>query len=316
VRDRTRGRRQTSVLRKQEVVMNEYEATAARKDASVVGLGTMGVTLARLLLEAGYRVTVWNRTRSKADALVRAGAVLAPSAASAVAASRITVVCVYDYAAADEILRGKDLEGALSGRLLVQLTTGSAKEARTVERWAHGHGAEYLDGAIQAAPSQMGKPDTPLLLSGAEAAYRRAEPLLRILAGNVTYLGADAGAANAMDAATLSYVYGAMLGFVQGARISEAEGFRVDAYGDIVAGISPSFGEFFRHEGRVIQSGDFTVSESPLRISVEATARLEQLARESGINAAFPEFVAQVFRRAAEAGYADEEAAAIVKVLR
>ena len=162
----------------------------------------------------------------------------------------------------------------------------------------------------------MGQPDTPILLSGAEPAFRRSEPLLKVLAGNLTYLGADAGAASAMDLATLSYVYGAMLGFLHGARVCEAEGFRVDSYGAIVAAISPSFGEFFRHEGAVIQSGNFAVSESPLKISVEATARLAQIARETGINAEFPTFVSGFFQRAAAAGYGDEEAAALIKLLR
>jgi 3-hydroxyisobutyrate dehydrogenase-like beta-hydroxyacid dehydrogenase len=225
------------------------------KEASVIGLGTMGATLARLLLRSGYGVTVWNRTSTKADPLLREGAVLAPSAAAAAAASPAVVMCVYDYKAANEILGAQSFDGALSGRVLVHLTTGSPKEARDLERWTRKRSAEYLDGAIQAAPSQMGKPDTPILISGDEDAFRRSEPLLKVLGGNLTYLGADAGAASAMDAATLSYVYGAMLGFIHGARVCEVEGFRVDKYGDIVAAISPSFGEFFRHEGKVIQSG-------------------------------------------------------------
>ena len=285
-----------------------------KNEASVIGLGTMGVTLARLLLHAGYRVTVWNRTSAKAEPLVREGAVLAASAAVAAEASPVSVMCVYDYKAAAVIL--DSINGSLSGRVLVHLTTGSPKEAREMEAWARQRRAEYLDGAIQAAPSQMGKPDTPILLSGAESTFRKSEALLKVLAGNLTWLGADAGAASAMDAATLSYVYGAMLGFIHGARVCEAEGFRVDTYGAIVAAISPSFGEFFRHEGAVIQSGNFAVTESPLKISVEATARLAQLARESGINAEFPSFVSGFFQRAAAAGLGDEEAAALIKVLR
>jgi 3-hydroxyisobutyrate dehydrogenase-like beta-hydroxyacid dehydrogenase len=287
-----------------------------KREASVIGLGTMGATLARLLLQAGYRVTVWNRTPAKADALARQGALIAPSAAAALGASPVSVMCVYDYKAAHAIFNQKNLDDALLGRVLVHLSTGSPREARDMEAWARKHGAEYLDGAIQAAPAQMGKPDTPILLSGAESAFRKSESLLKVLGGNLTYLGADAGAAAAMDAATLSYVYGAMLGFIHGARVCEAEGFRVDKYGDIVAAISPSFGEFFRHEGKVIQSGDFAVSESPLKISVEATARLEELARASGINSDFPAFVSDVFQRAAGAGLGDEEAAALIKVFR
>ena len=116
--------------------------------------------------------------------------------------------------------------------------------------------------------------------------------------GNVKYLGEQVGAASAMDLATLSYVYGAMLGFVHGARIAESEGFRVDQFGSLVAEISPTFGEFFRHEGAVIQSGNYAVSESPLKISIEATERLAQAARQSGINTEFPAFAAALFLRA------------------
>lgn len=79
---------------------------------------------------------------------------------------------------------------------------------------------------------------------------------------------------------------------------------------------SPSFGEFFKHEGAVIQSGSYQVSESPLRISVEATERLAQAARDAGINAEFPTFVAALFKRALAAGYGEQEVAAMIKVLR
>jgi 3-hydroxyisobutyrate dehydrogenase-like beta-hydroxyacid dehydrogenase len=90
----------------------------------------------------------------------------------------------------------------------------------------------------------------------------------------------------------------------------------VDHYGSLVAEISRSFGEFFKHEGAVIHSGNYQISESPLKISVEATERLAQAARESGINSEFPTFVSGIFKRAMAAGYGDEEVAALIKVLR
>lgn len=285
-------------------------------EATIIGLGLMGSTLARLLLRSGYRVTVWNRTSAKADPLVKDGAVLALSAAAAAAASPTVVVCVYDYKAANMILGTREVAAALAGRVLVQLTTGSPQEARESEAWVRQRGAEYIDGAIQAAPSQMGRQDTTILVSGVETAFRRSEPLLKVFAGNLKYLGEQIGSASAMDLATLSYVYGAVLGFFHGALISEAEGFRVDTYGSIVADIAPGFGEFLKHEGAVIQRGNYAVSESPLKISVEATERLAQAAQEAGINAEFPTFAAGLFRRAMAAGYGEEEAAALIKVLR
>jgi 3-hydroxyisobutyrate dehydrogenase-like beta-hydroxyacid dehydrogenase len=282
---------------------------------SVIGLGTMGATLAQLLLRNGYKVTVWNRTGAKADPLIQEGAILAPSAAAAVGSSSIVVICVHDYQATHNILDTEEVTDTLSGRILIQLSTGSPQEARESGIWACKRGADYLDGAIQAAPSQMGRPDTPILVSGAEPAFRQSEPLLKVLGGNLTYLGEQISSASAMDLAKLSYIYGAILGFFHGARICESEGFRVDTYGSIVADIAPSFGEFLKHEGAVIQSGDYAVSESPLKISVEATERLAKTAQAARINTEFPTFASGLFKRAMAAGYGDEEAAALVKVL-
>lgn len=286
------------------------------KSATVIGLGQMGSTLTRLLLDSGYRVTVWNRTAAKAEPLVTRGAELAPSALAAVLASRVVVVCVHDYAATHDILGVDDIGAALAGKVLVQLTTGSPVEAREGAAWASAHGSDYLHGAIQAAPSQMGRQDTPILLSGNETAYREHEALLRVFGGGLSYLGPDPGAAAAIDMATLSYIYGALIGFFHGARIAEAEGFPVDQYGALVAGIGPTFADFLKHEGQVIHSGDFSVGESPLSISVEATKRIAHAARASGINDEFPSFASDLFRRAAEAGLGGEEIAAIIKVLR
>ncbi|WP_332875253.1 NAD(P)-dependent oxidoreductase [Variovorax sp. IB41] len=295
---------------------NLHSIIMNNKEISVIGLGSMGVTIARLYLEQGYKVTVWNRTAQKADALVAKGAVLARSAAEAVRAAQVAVMCVYDYRAAEAILAMEGVAAAMDGRLLVQLTTGSPSDARDAELWAHRQGATYLEGAIQAAPDQMGQPDTPILMSGAQAVFREAEALLKVLGGGTVYLGETASAAAAMDLATLSTIYGTLLGFMHGARIAEHEGFDVAEFGRIVAGIMPTFAAFLQHEGSVIQSGDFKISQSPMRISVEATQRILQTAEDSGINTEFPAFAAGLFKRADAAGLGGEEIAALIKLLR
>ncbi|SEL00970.1 3-hydroxyisobutyrate dehydrogenase [Variovorax sp. YR750] len=286
------------------------------KEVSVLGLGAMGEAIARLYLDQGYKVTVWNRTAGKADAVVAKGAVLARSASEAVRAARVVVMCVYDYRAADAIFALDGVAAAMDGRLLVQLTTGSPQDARDAQAWAHKQGAAYLEGAIQAAPDQMGQPDTPLLVSGTRPVFDEAEPWLKALAGGIVYLGEAASAAAAMDLATLSTIYGTMLGFIHGARIAEHEGFDVAEYGRIVAGIMPTFAGFLQHEGSVIQSGDFAISQSPMRISVEATRRILQSAQDSGIDTGFPAFAAGIFQRADAAGLGGEELAALIKLLR
>lgn len=285
-------------------------------EVTILGLGSMGSTIARLFIDKGRRVTVWNRSPEKAEDLVKKGAVLAKTAEAAVRASTLVVMCVYDYKAADAILGAPGVAEAMTGRVFVQLTTGSPDDARKAMAWSTQHSANYLDGAIQAAPSQMGQPDTPVLLSGDQATYRAVELLLRDLAGNIVYLGDRIEAAATMDLATLSYVYGATVGFLHGALIAESEGLDVSQYGKIVKDISPSFGAFFQHEGSVIQSGDFTITESPLRISVEATQRILQSSQDAGLNTEFPAFVVDLLKRADAAGLGNQELAALIKVLR
>jgi 3-hydroxyisobutyrate dehydrogenase-like beta-hydroxyacid dehydrogenase len=95
----------------------------------------MGAALAFVLQERGRAVTVWNRSPEKAASLVEKGAVLAPSAAAAITASLVIIVCVTNYAAANRILG--EVVTDLPGKLLVQFTTGSPQEARASEKWAH-----------------------------------------------------------------------------------------------------------------------------------------------------------------------------------
>lgn len=289
---------------------------SSTKKISIIGLGSMGTMIARLYLQQGYQVTVFNRTAAKAEQLVNEGATTTANVADAITASPLVIICVHDYKASNAIFSSPEARKALAGKTIVQLTTGSPQDARESEIWFNDLKAAYIDGAIQVAPEQMAKPDTTVLLSGAKDKYDEIEQILKILGGNLTFLGDRIGAASAMDLSTLSYIYGAAIGFFQGALIAESEGFDVSRYGQIIADIAPGMGEFLKHEGTVISSGDYTISQSPLSISVEATARILSSAKEAGINTEFPLFAAALLKRAAVAGYGNQEVAALIKVMR
>lgn len=285
-------------------------------DVSVLGLGPMGSALARALLGGAHCVTVWNRSAAKAEALVRGGALLAPGAADAVAASAVVIVCVADYAASYAVLESDGASAALKGKVVVQLSTGTPQDARTAQAWAHEPGADYLHGAILATPSQIGRPDTPLFLSGSATALRASEPLLKSIAGTLMPMGDAAGAAAAWDLATLSCVFGAIFGFYHGARICEVEGLRVDNFGSMIAGIAPVIGEMIKHDSLDIQTETYDEPESSMRMCAAGADLYSRHAREAGINAEFPSFLVGLFDKCVVAGYGNERLAALMKVLR
>ncbi len=282
----------------------------------MIGLGNMGAAIARLYLNDGYQVTVWNRNKAKASGLVELGATLTETPEAAIAASAVTIICVYDYKASRDILNHAAVGAVLEGKTLIQLTTGSPEDAHIAEQWVTAHGAAYLDGAIQVAPDQMAQPDTTILFSGKRETFDEQAKLLSVLGGGNTYLDGNIGAAAVMDMATLSYLYGAYLGFLQGVLFAESAGLDLTVYAEIVARMSGGVGQFLQHQGKAISDNNFSVTQSPMAISVEAVDRIVDAARTAGLNPVLPELAAGLLHKAADAGFGHEELAALIKVLR
>ena len=280
-------------------------------DISVLGLGSMGAALARALQRAGHRITVWNRSPEKMQPFVANGAKGAPSVASAVQASPVTMVCVDSYDVTRQILEGEDVTPHLSGRTVIQLSTGTPREARESEAWLQSCGVDYIDGAIEGGPSDVDAGVTQILFAGPKAAFERCEPLLQCLGSDLRYVGENIGAAAALDLAWLSRRYGLFLGVAHGARLCESENVGVDLY----ASMFPE-GDRGRNMAAVIHANAYENPGATLSVWADALKRVENQARDAGINREFPDFVAGLFERAIAAGHGEEDVAALVKVFR
>ncbi|HDR4902995.1 TPA: NAD(P)-dependent oxidoreductase [Bacillus cereus] len=285
-------------------------------NVTVIGLGSMGATLARVLLKKGYQVTVWNRSIEKAESLLEDGAILATSVASAISASEVSIICLSDYKASIRILDTKEVKQALSGRVLIELSTGSPQQARDNELWAQENNVEYLDGAIAASPLQMGNSEATIFTSGSLKAFQQSEQILKCLAGNVPYLGEQVSAASSTDLAFLSYLFGSYLGFFHAARILESDGLRIDDFGSMIAHVSQVVGEVIKYESAVIQTETYDNPQSSINMCMTTVELFMEQAQEAKINNEFPMFAQGLFKRALDAGYGNEELAALIKIMR
>lgn len=176
-----------------------------RRPVAVIGLGAMGRAVAAKFLDNGHPTTVWNRSANKADELVARGAVRAASSEDAVVASHLVVLCVLDHEAVLEIL--DSVGDAVSGRVLVNLTSGTPDQAREAARWTADHGAEYLDGGILGDPEQIGTPGARFYYSGSPGAFEAHRTTLKELGDAATYYGADAGLASVYFMALIGLSY-------------------------------------------------------------------------------------------------------------
>ncbi|MER7417380.1 NAD(P)-binding domain-containing protein [Micromonospora peucetia] len=228
--------------------------TDRASQVTVLGLGDMGSAIAKTFIDRGYRTTVWNRTASRSVPLVDAGATVAATAAEAVAASPLVVVCLLDSTAVDEVLDSVD--AAVAGRVLVNLTSGSPSQARANERWAGERGAEYLDGKIMGDPPYVGTPNILFPFSGSHSAFEAHGPMLREL-GTVVYHGEEAGSAAVEFMAQVAMGYEILVGFLHTLRLVQTEGADVAEFAGRVASSVAALSPLLNSIGKAVKSGEY-----------------------------------------------------------
>jgi 3-hydroxyisobutyrate dehydrogenase-like beta-hydroxyacid dehydrogenase len=283
---------------------------------SVIGLGDMGSALAKAFLAKDHSVTVWNRTAEKGAPLVEAGARQAKSVVEAIEASKVTVVCVLDYEVSTSLLGAPTVEEKLSGKTLVQLTTGTPKQAREMEAWTTRHGIAYLDGSIMSYPSGIGTPECTILYAGPQTVFEVHKELLGSLAGNSTYLGARIGNASALDLSLLTFVFGAELGFLHGAALCESEGFSIQSYLETAAALVPILVADTEKASGMILQHSYAGNEASLEICASAFSRVLRFSDEARVDPAHIESLLSLTKRTIAAGYSDDEFPSLFEVLR
>ncbi|MFI6688961.1 NAD(P)-dependent oxidoreductase [Streptomyces sp. NPDC050485] len=253
-----------------------------RAPVSVIGLGMMGAALAGAYLKAGHRTTVWNRSADKADALVEQGATRAGSIAEAVAASDILVVCVVDYDALYAIL--EPVKESLSGKVLVNLTSGLPEDARGAAKWAEKLGAEYLDGYIMTVPPAVGLPQTLLFYGGSRATFEAHESTLKVLGGNSVFLGPDAGTAALYDLGLLGILWASLTSALHAYALVGSENIPAAALAPYAeAWITHVVLPSIKGAAQAVDAGEYATTISTAALNAVGLKKMVEASRAQGI---------------------------------
>ena len=157
----------------------------------LIGLGLMGRPIGMNLLKAGFPLTVWNRTASRADELVAAGAKLAQSPRELAANSEFVISIVGDPAALEEVLWGKNgaMQSLQSGSIYVDSSTVSPTLARKVATACEERGVRFLDAPVTGGDWGAKKGELVFMVGGDAATLTEVEPVLRVLGKKWFHLG-------------------------------------------------------------------------------------------------------------------------------
>jgi len=283
---------------------------------TVIGTGRMGSALATALFKKGFVTTVWNRTAAKTEPLAKLGLHVARSVLEAAREADVIIVNILNYNATKQLLRQSEIESALRGKVLVQLSSGTPDEAREMEAWAKPLGIEYLDGAIMVYPSDIGKPQGAVLYSGSEELFNRLKPVLLTFGENVIFVGNEIGHAATLDVALLSWAISAMFGFLQGYIVCEAEHLPIEKYMQFVKNLIPVLDMVLAGLHGTIRAKDYGNTQASLEAYATFPNELIRWCRDHGVDHSLADPQLSLCKKAIKAGKGQADFAYLYEVLK
>ncbi|MGW1988551.1 NAD(P)-dependent oxidoreductase [Embleya sp. NPDC001921] len=286
---------------------------AGKQAVTVIGLGPMGQAMTRAFLAAGHPVTVWNRTSSKADALVAEGAARAATIEAALAANELVVLSLTDYDAVHAIL--EPAAAALSGRVLVNLSSDTPARARAGAEWAAGHGARHLTGGVQSPPSGIGSPEMSTFYSGPADVFEAHRDTLAVLTGT-DYRGEDPGLAALLYQLQMDIFWTSMTAALHALTVARANGISAAEFLPHASATAASVPDFLAFYAPRLDAGDHNGDVDNLAMGLASIEHVVHTTLQSGVDATLPSAVRDVFRRAVEAGHAKDSFTSVSEVFR
>jgi 3-hydroxyisobutyrate dehydrogenase len=158
-----------------------------------IGLGIMGSGMAQNLQKAGFELAVWNRTASKMEPLLEAGATAAENPADVAQRSDITVICVSDTPDVEAVLlsEGGVIHGVSDGDLVVDCSTISPIRTRELAQALAEKGARMLDAPVSGGSEGAAQGTLSIMVGGDEDQVARAMPVLEAMGKSITHVGGN-----------------------------------------------------------------------------------------------------------------------------
>lgn len=161
------------------------------KKVGFVGLGIMGLPMARNLIKAGFEVKAYNRTSSKADQLAAEGALRAETPGAAAEEVDAVITMVTDTSDVEDVILGKEgiIHRAESGAVVIDMSTISPKATRKMSKALAERGIGMLDAPVSGGDVGAQKGTLTIMVGGREQDYTRALPVFEAMGKTITHVG-------------------------------------------------------------------------------------------------------------------------------
>ena len=285
------------------------------KNVTLIGLGSMGAGIAQNILQAGFDLTVYNRTAARAEPLAPLGTKVAASPAEAARDADLIISIVSDDAASKEIWLGEGgaLKGAGEDIILIESSTLSHTWTRELARLAAERGLAFLDAPVNGGPGMAAAGQLKMMVGGEADVLERARPVLACFTELITHMGPN-------GAGTMTKLINNMMTGVQivalaeGLHIAERAGLDLEQVVSVISNAGPA-SPLVKGKAPLMAAREYGKPSFLLRhIRKDVTYAL-RLAEELDAPLTTGGAARELYRLAGRLGYDDADFAAVFEAL-
>jgi 3-hydroxyisobutyrate dehydrogenase len=270
----------------------------------------MGSGIARSLLNAGLKVTVWNRHEEKARLLGKFGAIVAGDIGVAVAKAEVILTMLFDAEAAEQVM-DVALPAAELGAVWVQCATvGLDGTARLAEQ-ARRRGIAFVDAPVLGTRQPAETGTLIVLVGGPEKLRETVTPVFDAIGARTVWVGEQPGDGHRLKLAANSWLLSVTGGTAQAVALTRGLGLDPQLFFDTIAGGALDCA-YAQLKGKMMIAGEFP-SAFTLAGAAKDSALIAEALRMVGVNDQLMEALHREFQGVTDAGHGDEDMAVVVK---
>ena len=279
-----------------------------------IGLGIMGQGMAKNLLHAGYDLTVYNRTKSRAEELAALGAKVAETPAQAARGNHVVITMLADPPAIESVVLAKDgvIEGLDGGAILIDCSTVDPATTESIRAAADAKGARFLDSPVAGSKDAAAKGELILMVGGDESILDEVRPILEVVSRKIVYAG-KSGLGTSLKLCfnlTVAHMAAAMS---QALVLGVKSGLKPETIIDtLMAGIIGS--KFYEWKGGCVMDRDFTTNFST-RLMHKDLHLVLNAGYTQGVPLPVVAAVEELFAMSKAHGEGEEDFCSVIKVL-
>jgi 3-hydroxyisobutyrate dehydrogenase-like beta-hydroxyacid dehydrogenase len=280
-----------------------------------IGMGTMGVYMARNLIDAGFDLTVHNRTREREEPLAEVGAARADSPRAAAEGRDLVITCVSDTPDVEAVILGEEgvIHGAAAGAIVMDMSTISPSATRRIAERLGAKGIRMIDAPVSGGSEGAKNGTLSIMMGGAEEDIAAVTPALAVMGKTLTHVG-PIGAGQMTKAINQIVVAGTYWSVAEGLAIGLKAGLDMEK---VVAAVGGGAAGSWAMDNR---SRNMIDNRYPLGFRVKLHHKdlniALELARELGVTLPMAAFVEQAESGLIGRGFADEDVSAIARAVR